>query len=298
MADPILHNTNEINRIYQLTANRIEPITYKSMSKRGGREVSSTNSAENSLKPVFDFNNVTNRNQSTKNDDIDVNAAEESRMSNVTKTNNGIIENISNKLQENVHEGRQSSDSEDMNLSATEKPQTSSIDDSKTVAENINRIQEGIMSDIQHHSTENISIDENTAEETHMNEDEHIIEINVTTESIDDELQENNRSQEEQNTNRHGIKTRQSLLRIRNDSIKKTTQEKELGEKKYSCDMCGKKFTEKRSIKRHFQRFHMNNEYDCNLCPKSFKTQDNLRQHQKIHYSTKKKKEEIEKTQY
>ena len=55
----------------------------------------------------------------------------------------------------------------------------------------------------------------------------------------------------------------------------------------FTCDICSKVFTEKRTLLRHIATAHNNKSYDCILCKKSFKRKDCLRRHQlSIHSRT------------
>ena len=55
----------------------------------------------------------------------------------------------------------------------------------------------------------------------------------------------------------------------------------------FTCDICSKVFTEKRTLMRHIASVHNNESYDCMLCKKSFKRKDYLRRHQlSIHSRT------------
>ena len=53
----------------------------------------------------------------------------------------------------------------------------------------------------------------------------------------------------------------------------------------FTCDICSKVFTEKRTLMRHIATAHNNKSCDCILCKKSFKRKNCLRRHQ-LHWST------------
>ena len=55
----------------------------------------------------------------------------------------------------------------------------------------------------------------------------------------------------------------------------------------FTCDICSKVFTEKRTLMRHIATAHNNKSCNCILCKKSFKRKNCLRRHQlSIHSGT------------
>ena len=54
---------------------------------------------------------------------------------------------------------------------------------------------------------------------------------------------------------------------------------------KLSCSICNKKYTQKKSLSRHWQAAHSEEEqtYNCDVCSKAFKLQENLKRHMKMH---------------
>lgn len=59
-------------------------------------------------------------------------------------------------------------------------------------------------------------------------------------------------------------------------------------QKRFACDICIEKFTQKKSLHRHMERQHFggnypNNEKKCAKCRLTFKVNDNLIQHLQVH---------------
>ena len=56
----------------------------------------------------------------------------------------------------------------------------------------------------------------------------------------------------------------------------------ERADARHECDVCGRKFTEKRSLKRHINAIHGDGDvqtFECSVCSKVFNVKGNLTQH-------------------
>lgn len=58
--------------------------------------------------------------------------------------------------------------------------------------------------------------------------------------------------------------------------------------KKYSCDVCGVKFSHEEDLMNHKQIVHGNNSYDCKKCNKYFSNMEDMRTHLQREHSYKK----------